>query len=366
MLAKEKGLPKEEELQRMSRYCVALNRTDKVTLSAYVSSNIFELVIDLWLEQQGIIYSDDDSLNNKIYMLNIAGLPYTKSTLTTLRLIRNNIVHGYIHSIKSNEVQELVLFIWEVLDDVTFIEYAGRIEDLDIVQAHYWIRDFEVLDSKSILESTTLEKKIEQNDFNNLFSMSEKLFAFSEYIDTRKKLRKYNLSIDNISKANPTSAYVWLAITSGNYQSRQKIESSSVSILATPENIRIYIDFGGLAFEDRQYYYNFLESIDRKSIGLDKIDDLCLIDIEWYSYITERYDIDILNSPDKKDLVDSAKERLHNNVGFPMTWNKLLIGYIMDRRTLSFELLWEKLDTIIAIYEQFQHYKDACRTETQE
>jgi len=357
MLANISQLPTYVELQRMSRFCVALFRRDRIILSAYVASNLFEMIIDLWLEMQDTPYSEKNNLVDKIYKVDLDMFEVSRSSLTQYRLTRNDIVHGYIHALDSYKVRELILFIWAVLDDKTFFKNNKSIDNIDLTTAYYWIRDFEALDTKSLEKKTVKVTSIEKEDFNDLYKMADKFQSLSQYISTNKRLGKYNLTVDNISKVNSTSAYIWLAVTPGNFNGRQKIESSSVSILATPNNIRIYIDFGGLAFNERKEYYRYIRETKTDDLQIDDFKDIFIFNIEWYSYIENRLSIEILNSEDKEKLVSIALNKLaKHSQEVPIAWNRLLIGYVLQKQNLSFEKLWDSLNNIITIYNKFQTF----------
>lgn len=351
-------VPTVEELKRMSRFCIGLYRTGKVIQSAHIASNILELIIDLWLDKQNIHYANEDNLNYKINILNYSNLYHKKSELHELREIRNDIVHGYIHSKDFSKVHILIDFIFYELDYDSYEKY-NDITELDLGTAYYWIREFEVLDTKSVedlYENTTVIKK---DDFNNLYKIAERFKALSTFISGNKRLGKYYpLTVDNISSVNSTSAYVWLAITSGSYKGREKISSGSISILATPENLRIYIDFGGFAFEDREKYFRFLKNTDTNILNIQDINDLYLFDIEWYSYIENKVSINFLNTNEKDEKISSSKKLLDNhNKNKPLPSNRLLIGYILEKKDLRFDDVWSKLNSIICIYEKYKDFK---------
>jgi len=350
-------LPSDSEQQRMCKFCIALFKSDKIVLSAYVAANLFELTIDLWLTKQSTKYDSTDNLNIRIKLLDTSKYHVTHSSLMEYKNIRNDIIHGYIHSLNPDRIEKLIYFIWESLDKDSYDTYKKNIKNIDLKTAYYWIRNFEALDTKDSPNPPVQAISIEKKDFNDLYMMSDKLKALSKYISTNKRLGKHNLTRDNISNVNSSSAYVWLALTDGNYNGREKISSSSVSILATPQEIRIYLDFGGLAFKERISYFNFLSSTTTSTLEINGCNDISIFDIEWYSYTENINSINLLNSNHKIPLIEQAIQKLNacdNTI--PIAWNKLLLGYIIKKQTLTFELLWERINCIIQIHNKFQEY----------
>ncbi|WP_121628888.1 hypothetical protein [Poseidonibacter antarcticus] len=353
----------EDELKRIAKFCVALYRTEKIIQSAHIASNLLELIVDLWLEKQNVPDSKEDSLYDKINKLNYSGLIYSQSDLDELRLIRNKIVHGYKYSSDNiYYILNLVYFIWDGLDNESYLKCDTEIKQLDLKTAYIWIRDFEVIDTNYFEETNRTgihSGSIKLNDFNNLYKMAEKFTELANYISTKKELTKHSLSVDNISAINSTSAYVWLAITSGNHGGRTKIEFASVSILATPDNLRIYIDFGGKAFDDRRKYLEFIKATNTTMLNIEDKEDLYIFDIEWYSYIENKVDFNILDDKVKKNNKISSAKKLFEDNGdrIPLASNRLLIGYILQKQDLSFKKILKKLTNIISVYHHFQTFE---------
>ena len=138
------------------------------------------------------------------------------------------------------------------------------------------------------------------------------------------------------------------------------IRGASVSILATPLDFRIYLEFGGWAKEDRKAYYRFLTSAEyddfHSSIG--RKPDMMVFDVDWYSArFNERPCAWWLD--EREQSIGDAMVKLNETSNRPVTWNRMLHGYIVPRdslkgdKTINMELIGPKLIDIIALYEVF-------------
>lgn len=367
-MAKHKiPVPNHEDLNLIGKYIVGLYRLNYYVVSGYVAANTFESIINVFLKDQGkldFLCDTQECLHKKIQSLDTSiikkqfNIFVSIEDLLTIKDIRNDIVHGFIRDIGKDEIQKLVEFIWTVTKEPK----EAELDLIDLKTAQYWVRDFEVITSKDsnnkfLIHST---RCIKRDDFLDLYKMRHRFLEIEEFLDTPKRLGKYpKYKVDNVSAVNPTSAYVWLAIVDAKTKSRKKIFGSSISILATPLDLRIYLDFGGFAFEDRKRYYKFLENFDSKKLDIDK-KDLFIFDIDWYAFFGEKlpYD-DYVNS---SELKVKAEENIQiikkTNKDTPLSWNKLLIGYVYDRKkipeqTLDFNEIWQKIENIIKLYEYF-------------
>ena len=361
-------VPDQKELQLIGKYIIGLYRMNYFVVSGYVAANTFESIINVFLKSQGKLKfqcETHECLHEKIKSLNISkvnhdfNLDITFGTLITMKDTRNDIVHGFIRDIKSAKIKQMVEFIWSVVNP----EKDESEIDIDLINlrtAQYWVRDFEVI-TDSEPSKINNNNKIQVEDFLDLYKMRHRFLELEHFLDGNKrlgKLKKY--SIDNVSAVNPTSAYVWLAIVDDHKRSRKKISGPSISILATPLDIRIYLDFGGFAFDYRKKYFEFLRTYDFEFLEIDR-EELYIFDIDWYSFVTEKQSFNTyIKDPIFKQKVKDASELLdREDQSVPLSWNKLLIGYIIDRKSiqsngLEYNEIWQKIKYITNLYDEFQ------------
>ena len=361
-------LPSQKELHLIGRYVSGLYRQNYFVVAAYVAGNTFESIINVFLQEQDkldFMCGTQECLHKKIEALNTSSIlkafhiSVTNQEMLDIKNIRNEIVHGFIRDIEKSKIKSLVEFIW----NVTKKEKEPILDEIDLKTAQYWVRDFEVAIEKDakIVSYYNSAKEITKEDFLDLYEMRHRFLEIEDYIDKPKRLEAFaKYKVDNVSAVNPTSAYVWLAIVEAESKSRKKIYGSSISILATPLDFRIYLDFGGLAFNDRKRYYKFLQSFDPSALDIET-ENLNIFDIDWYAFFGERhYFLDYAGTlafkekaKESVDLVTKSKKNI------PLPWNKLLIGYVYEREELSdgklsFDEIWIKLKNIIKLYEYFQ------------
>jgi hypothetical protein len=367
-MAKHKiPLPNKEDLRLIGKYIAGLYRLNYFVVSGYVAANTFESIINKFLDSQGkldFLCETQECLHKKIEKLDTfllkKQLDISTSTdeLILIKEIRNDIVHGFIRDVGKEKIEEIVQFIWEVIREDSYLS----LNDIDLKTAQYWVRDFEVITSKEVTHSFKRDtKEIKKDDFYDLYTMRHKLLSFENYLHTEQCLGKYkNFKVDNVSAVNPTSAYVWLAIVESEIKSRKKIFGPSISILVTPLDLRVYLDFGGFAYDERLKYYKFLQKFNAKEINLDK-KNLYIFDIDWYAFFGEKnkYEEYIVTAEmqEKAKKMQMEIKKVDKNV--PLSWNKLLIGYIYERESLldeslSFKYLWSKVENIIHLYKYFR------------
>ena len=356
-----------EELQRYVKYVIGLYISRKPT--SLEAASAFENIINCFLPP-GYQHNDSDKLTYKIDKLKIAHinskykLNISRGQLKELNDVRNKIVHSRISNKEPyEETKKLVEFIWKVARQLTNAEFEEDINSIDGRKAYHWVRNFENGIGPPVSNPPS-SQGIGYNDFQDLMKMHEKFRTLKKFLDVRKRLKKYpDYMIDDITSKQTAVAYVWLAIVERSPEPRKKIYGSSISVLATPLEIRIYLDFGGLAFKDRKKYLEFLQNNELDSLEMDTT-DLFIFDIIWYSYILEKWEFkkyintETLKEKAKKSYDETVKE---SESDVPLTWNKLLIGYIIKRESitddnLSFEIIWSKICTIIELYKNYCNY----------
>ena len=132
----------------------------------------------------------------------------------------------------------------------------------------------------------------------------------------------------------------------------QKFEQLSLSILATPESLRIYIDFGGKAFELRKQYIDLFKNEDFINVIRrdPKNDDLYIFDIEWYHSIVKQHllkDFFWDNVDVDRVLNRLAEDKISKNT---ITWNKYLMGFIFPRDQINQEAIDHKIMHLIELF----------------
>ena len=362
-------IPNKDELQLIGKYVIGLYRLKYFVVAGYVASNTLESIINFFLRQQKNYDIDSNihiSLDEKIKAISIPYLNAKYSLninfgkLIELKNTRNDIIHGFIRNLNPKEIKEIVKFIWEVVTVVTESDAEKNIDLIDVKTAQYWVRDFESSIEKRNIPRPSNDLQIVHADFQDLYKMRNKFLELTTFLDTRKRLGQYpNFTVDDLSAVNTTSAYVWLAIVDRRGEPRRKIKGASISLLATPLDLRIYLDFGGLAFQHRKNYLKFLQT-DKIESSIINFNDLFIFDIDWYSFISEKHPFKkYVKNPEFKRKAKQYCDIVENsNPEVPLTWNKLLIGYIIDRKSteddsLKFEKIWEKICSIFKLYEMY-------------
>lgn len=303
---------------------------------------------------------------------------YNYTFLHKLRTIRNKrIIHPEYQIndvtdpvIKNNikeDIESIVKFTWKTFDPEGYKKHRS-IRNIPVLDADYAVTEIRELlqDDSLVPEESTTCRAIYLKDFKNLYLIRNKLLQFGQYAKEHLLDNFKNLDVDIISKVDTTSAYVWFAINlhKGTPEGRDRISGASASILATPLDLRIYMDFGGEAVEDRKDYYTFLESHEyRDFVNSYKSEELYLFDIDWYCFITNRNLITLLSDKSLTELIISAREELDvfekkDNI---ITWNRNLLGYVLERRDVKFSEIIQKLEVIIKLYYYFMKYCNAKR-----
>ncbi len=287
--------------------------------------------------------------------------------LTYIRGVRNNITHDsniydlkQLHIVKQKDIRQMVKEVWRYFDNSSYQNYDGDVNRIDRLKADYHVVGIrEIFDDELLPENQF--RKITNKDFNDLFKLRDKIHCLSTMIgDDILDNSQHNIHIDLISKVDTTSAYVWMPMTMRNKQ-REKITSASASILATPQDFRIYIDLGGAAYSIREQYYDFLSSNELANLlGKDKPDGLKVFSNDWFCFFTEEpRNISVLSDTDKiQNEIKLAREKL---LSFKetdiLTWNRLLIGYVIPRKEIPYDEIKSKLEYIIELYVSFEKYR---------
>ena len=193
-------------------------------------------------------------------------------------------------------------------------------------------------------------KTIYSDDFFNLYEIRDKFIALKKILESKENLIEVGLSNGSVSHVDGTSGYVWLSMF-GN-KLKYKVEQLSLSILATPESIRIYFDFGGKAYEERRRYLKLLANEDfiQELQSINDAYDLYFFDIEWYHTIVSKIPLKSFTNDNLRDI-DKVLTRLDNDYTSrgTITWNKYLVGYIIQRKDITKESLINYIDSIVSV-----------------
>lgn len=360
--------------KNIAMYAASLLRLGNFVDAGFVAAILFETYIERELKVCGLKKSGNGSFLNAAIDSLAAVKPqkYNRTLLNELRRIRNNsIIHSdecyehYTAPSKLKKIQlgtkKIVLFTWKQFDPERYEMYR-QIEKIPHLEA-----DFAVLAVREFFQNNSPEEaalqgtKIEEEDFNDLMHMRKHLLHFSQYLGSGV-LRKYpNLEIDQISHTDTTSGYVWLAINHKRPHadhSRDRIRHSSASVIATPIDLRISIDFGGEAYLARTDYYKFIASKEYAAF-VEKHPDLKLIDIEWYAFVTNILELQGVDEAAVYEMIDRARNRLEHYQSKKMiiTWDRLLTGYITPKGVITYRSIANMLENIIELYFRFEHFR---------
>lgn len=292
--------------------------------------------------------------------------------LLNFKQVRNDVVHSldlnYIAKHQSI-VEEMMVYIWNEFSPDQFKSGysnakqktpAGIINTISEIRADYMTR---AVDETMTTESARPFTGIRAADFENMFDLRRALLSLQSELATWIAQNADFLNTDVLTTIDTTSAYIWMPLVPHRDdlgKIRKGIRGASVSILATPLDLRIYLEFGGWAKEDRKAYYRFLASAEyedfHSAIGIKP--DLVVFDVDWYSAkFNERPCAGWLK--EREQAIGEAMQRLNKASNEPVTWNRMLHGYIIPRdslkddKVIDMELIGPKLIDIIAFYEVF-------------
>lgn len=355
-------------------YSASLLRQGNFVDAGFVSAVLFERIIEDAMAKHSLQKSSNgDFLYNAIEQLSrVDSSRYGKRHLHRLRKIRNRyVIHtddafeGYTSPQEreriKREIALLVEFVWKEMDP----ENQGRYETIKKIPM--LTADYAVLAVREFFQDETIEVEanhctIEERDFHDLLHMRKHLLHLADHIN-RTVLASYpNLEIDIISRVDTTSAYVWLAANLHRNcpdHQRDRIRNASASIIVTPLDIRICISLGSEGYMPRRDWYRFIES----PVFMDLVDrtpELQVFGVDWYSFIVNRYDARMfIGSPAFRDALADARSQLDacQNSRAVITWERLQVGYIIERTTLPYSELCNRFETILRLYYQFEAYR---------
>jgi len=327
---------------------------------------------------------------------------YTKSTkkevrdeLDLYRRLRNEIVHEDIqrfhnksihklkrtrkYSSKEINIDDFLQYIYISITDDVIHEDFFKLDSKKTLLQDYKIKEINErmlskLDEEYFNPKSDRYKKfqyISADDFENLFKLREKMVFVKKAIANYSKEYALGLTETILSPIDTTSAYIWMPFINNNFTNkinkfetkRNNLVTGSTSILATPIDFRVYIDFGGGDYKYRLQYQDFLQSKEfnvyiQRYRGLKQ--PLELFDIRWYSFITKRNDLfNIINNNKLDEFAESAKKKINieqkqENI---MTSGYNKIGFILPSRDIKLGEIVKLFECITHIYYEFLQYE---------
>lgn len=298
-----------------------------------------------------------------------------KFRLHNFRYLRNTIIHGNVEEQpdeKPNNRDEFIYYVWSELAPNSFeraLKYWRKFPEKTIketlweISADYMTR---AVDETMVNDQEKEFNTLVSDDFENLYTLRHKLAALKNKVEgwlgTAKPPR---LMTDILTTIDTTSAYIWMPLVPISYRQRHTrdgIFNCCVSILATPLDIRIYMDFGGYAQEQRFKFYQFLKSAEYENVRLRlEGQGIMVFDIDWFSAFHNAIPIESW-SQHKSSRIQHAKEKLLHTRR-PVTWNRMLHGFVIPAHRLSrengldFEMIKQYLKTMITFYDVFEAFE---------
>jgi len=302
-----------------------------------------------------------------------------RKRLHNFRHLRNSIMHGKLEDLLDdgdNKKEDMISYIWcELAPDSFEMAYPHRNERGGIIAsmqehtADYLVRDIDEIDikpkDKKIMFAKDEPLKVHSDDFENLYKLRRKLVPFKNFLENW--VNQFGLFTDILTTIDTTSGYIWLPLTRKDPATKTGILTCSVSILVTPLDFRIYMDFGGRAKEARKIYYKFVGSDDY--LDFLKMNttqpDLKVFDVDWYSH---KFNIRFADNnwvDNRQASIDSAMTKINKvpeKSEDPITWNRMLHGYIYQKdefgeiESITFKKIEPKLRSIIEYYKSFKKF----------
>lgn len=399
----------------LARYMVGRWRLGYEDLALYIACLLFEKIIDKKLQGQGwseyrleqtalcrkIQELNDDNIKDSLYQKdNVFTHYYAKTALPfsprqeerlnqvrlrldNFRWLRNQVMHGKLDTFKDegdNKKDDLINYMWSEFAPDSFNEAyshrkAGQRLSNSLFEhtADYMIRAIDEIEIKGRDRAagyTSEGLRIHREDFDNLFELRRKLVQFKNYLDNWLPQNATFLHTDILTTIDTTSAYIWMPLVSKKKEKMQSgIYGCSVSLLATPQDLRIYMDFGGRAVHERRIYYDFLNGSSEYEKLLETLrckNGLQVFDIDWYSF---RFNERQINTwlAGKDEAVEEARQKLSSepeHLKNPLTWNRMLHGFIFSkfdlppRGLIDFPMIEGPLRDIISLFEAYCRYKN--------
>ena len=334
--------------------------------------------IDLYINsdkiRQDVLYDQIDVSYDQIDVL--------KNKLNSFRELRNDFIHGMDDNQiiqRKEQIGEFILYVYysfhKDIDYDSTIIYDESMRNILIQD--YKIKEItERMIARMEKEKLTLQshsvktfKGINKSDFNNLFELRKKLRYLQRSIE--KDMLKVGLEATILSPIDTTSAYIWMPFTDKDFTDnvnqfstkRNNLIIGSTSILATPVDFRIYIDFGGGDYEYRLAFQNFLQSNQfRTYIQQFKNYEpaLKIFDVKWYSFIVQENNLlDVIADKSLNDMAIKAITIIENEQEqssiITAGYNK--IGFVLPAQDIDKSEILSLFKKIAHFYYEFLIYK---------
>jgi len=371
-----------------AEYMLANYVLGSVDIALFIGMSLFEKYFHKKLsERKHKFYSKENSLEKCIdwYCEDTRSDPLAHGSelicnkLHAFRKLRNDFTHGFDDNQiirRKNEIEKLILYVYHVFyplekydATITVISNKDRLLLHDYKIKELTERMMERFESEMYKEDSSYIKLFsgfEEEDFENLFELRKKMIFLSRNLE--KSFKSFSIKRNIISPIDTTSAYIWMPFCIEHAQleensfltERKNLIQATTSILVTPVDFRLYIDFGGGDFTNRLHYQKFLQTNEFKEyckFFSYLHQDICLFDTKWYSYITSQNSLYTLlkNEQDFTKKVDSSIEFLESSKSPDkvITKNYNLLGYILPANKISKEQITLYFAKVLHFYIEF-------------
>lgn len=316
--------------------------------------------------RQDVIYSQTDDLISELHVF---------------RDLRND----FIHDMSENKIIQEKTKIGKFILYIYFSYHKEQKYDATIILesvSNTLLQDYKIkeitermiarMENEKIpfnSENVRTFKGIEKNDFNNLFELRKKLRYLQRNLE--KEMAKIGLVPTILSPIDTTSAYIWMPFVDKDFTDtinkfstqRNNLIVGSTSILATPIDFRVYIDFGGGDYEYRIAFQDFLQSsefITYVQQYKNYAPILKIFDIEWYSFIMNENSLfeiisqGLLETKALRAKKIIKKEQEEENI---ITAGYNRIGFILPRGDINKQEILVLFNKIAHMYYEFLIYK---------
>jgi len=320
-------------------------------LSGYIAALCFEKIISYYAKKNKI--SEYSTLREKISRLKSKGL-FKNLDLVRYNSLRNKIVHQGTTKIQDDEIKNF----YSILCNLYGSDYSSEINKCQFEDLYtFGFNKNEVSPSREYLKN-----QIKKEDFNNVYELSRKNNLLRKYIIylLEKKELSSKYRIEEIPEFTRTSISTWLPIVYKNSSFRSHIYGSSMGAAFTIKDIRLGMDFGERAYDDKIYYYKLLKYsiINNNLIELHK-KGYFFVNTYWYFNISEikpicnenNRIIEVIENID--DLIDELI--FQKNHDLPITSNKYLISKVIEISNPQICDFLESLpDSILLLIDEMQ------------
>lgn len=190
-------------------------------------------------------------------------------------------------------------------------------------------------------------KRIVESDFDNLGNLYKKCSGLQQEIG--KNLLRVGLYPVQKSGFTLDTGSIWLPWVMCNQKDRRAhISRASLSVIFTPTNVRIGLDFGSGAHEHRAKYFDMLlkKEIEAELRQLQSSGtEYSFCDTFWFYYIRNvrpikwYFDFD----QEKEKEIREALSETWRRKGEFLTGNKFLLGRVVDRDSKEFPNILENI-----------------------